>query len=102
MENVFQFITDYFSKGKFVLLDFDMGVNTVVYGKDNLELRALGIEYIEVVEENGWIYKYRYYIGVRTPLYIWLKDYEPDTYQCNCFTVGRHYINFDSTNPGVQ
>mmetsp|Transcript_114750 Transcript_114750/g.325030 ORF Transcript_114750/g.325030 Transcript_114750/m.325030 type:complete len:136 (+) Transcript_114750:115-522(+) len=101
--NIFNFIEVHFGRGEAVTLDMDIvGYNRIIYGNDNPELRALGTEYLEVVKDNGWIYTYRFYICNNKSLKIWITDYEPDTYLCTCYRLGKHYVDFNSRSPGIK
>jgi len=64
-------------------------------------LNAFGIESLRCVQDNGWIYKYRFYISVFKSLKIQITCGEHDTYSCNCQTLGNHNIDFNSEKPGI-
>ena len=102
-KNIFKFIEAHFGRGKAVCLDLNIiGANKIIYGSDNPELRALGIEYLQVVKDDGWVYTYRFYICNSKSLKIWITDYEPDTYLCTCYRMGKHHVDFNSEGPGIR
>jgi len=93
----------YYNNGETVNLDFHLGVNETIYGKDHPELRELGIEYIQCLKDDGWVYEFSYQICVnKAPLKILITDYEPDTYEKNFQTPGKKSIDFNSKGPGIQ
>lgn len=69
---------------------------------DDPNLAALGIESLRCVCDDGWIYKYRFYIVNVESIKIFITCGEPDTYSCVCQTLGSHTIDFNSPRPGIH
>ena len=110
-KHIGRFLTDQFDKGKAIPLDINWRMPTYpknatakhyFYGSDYPELRALGIEYIGIEKDNGFVYEYTFYINNNKPMKFWFTDYEPDTYKVTCQDNGKHYINFNSNKPGIK
>lgn len=94
-KNIFKFIEAHFGRGSAIILDLELGVDQTVYGKDNPELRALGIEYLQCG-------KYDLCICNEKPLTIRITSRESATYFCGCYHVGKNYINFNFIFPGIK
>lgn len=100
-DSVIDFLKDYFAKGKAIRLDLALQPGQIVYGKDNDELRALGIEFIQIIE-GGVFYKYRIAVSVSESMILHFTDNEPDVYKLSCVQLGRHYVDYNSSGPALQ